>query len=129
MPLPTQTGISETVPASQTPEMDADRTPPPLPPPSKHRPPPIDMDDLPPTPIDRARANLSRRLHVDIVWIEVAEVVLREPNAEDMPCLAGKSVSEELWVNLDEVQWISLSVKGNIHHYIALGDVVIYCDE
>lgn len=117
------------MPASQTPEMDADRTPHPLPPPSKHQPPPIDTDDSPLTPIEMARADLSRRLKVDAVWIEVVEVVTREPNAEDMPCLAGNSVPEELWVNLDEVQWISLSAKGNIHHYIVLGDLIIYCDK
>ena len=36
-------------------------------------------------------ANLSRRLKVDIVRIEVIEVASREPNAEDMPCLASNS--------------------------------------
>lgn len=98
------------------------------PPPSEYHRPPIDKDFLPPTPAETAQADLAHRLHVDIGWIKVTEIVAREPNTEDMPCLARDSVPEGLWMNLDEVQWISLSVKGNVHHYVALGDLVIYCD-
>jgi hypothetical protein len=66
-------------------------------------------------------------LQVDLAWIEVVEVITREPDAEVMPCLAGDAVPEELWANLDEVKWITLSVGGKIHHYLVLEDLTIYC--
>lgn len=126
-PLPTQTGASETAPASETPETPADRATPDVPPPAERRPPAIE-DSSPPTPVEMARSDLAHRLHTDIFLIDVVGVVAREPDVEVMPCLASDAVAERLWANLGEVQWISLSVKGNVHHYVALGDLVIYCD-
>lgn len=75
-----------------------------------------------------ARLDLAHRLNTDIIWIDVVEVVTREPDADIMPCLADETLFRGLRENLGEVQWISLSVKGNIYHYIALGDFIQYCD-
>jgi hypothetical protein len=110
------------------PETPADRATPHVPPPTERRPPPVDLEDAPFTPVAMAQADLSRRLRVDIAWIEVVEVVSREPSAEDIRCLAGDSASEERWANLDKIQRITLSVKGNVHHYVALENLIIYCD-
>lgn len=131
-PIPTQTRFSETEPAGGTPEAPADRVAPDLPTPVEGRPPamPPAVEDIsPPTPVEAARADLAHRLHTDIAWVEVVGVATRAPDAGVMPCLASDAVAEELWVNLSEVEWISLSVKGNVHHYVALGAWVIYCDD
>lgn len=127
-PLSTQTGVSETAPANETPETPVDRVTPDVPLPVERRPPAVE-DHSPPTPVETARVDLAHRLHTDIFLIDVVKVVAQEPDAEVMPCLAGDAVPEELWVSLSEVQWISLSVKGNVHRYVALGDLIIYCGE
>jgi hypothetical protein len=82
-----------------------------------------------PTPAELARADLAYRLNANISLVEVVSVVTREPDGEEMPCLTGDTISEKFWGRVDEVGWITLSVKGNIHHYVALGDVIIYCEE
>jgi hypothetical protein len=128
--FPTQTGISvETVPAAEVVQIPADRATFAIPPSIDHRPPPAVDHHLPPTSVEMARADLAHRLHADVSVIKVTEVGLREPNLEVMPCLADLSRYEELWKNLSEIEWIVLSVKGNIHHYVAVGDLVLYCDE
>jgi len=41
-------------------------------------------------------------------------------------------VFEMLWQDdrvTAQVEWISLSVKGNAHHYAALGDLIVYCGD
>jgi hypothetical protein len=129
-PLPTQTGISvKTVPATEVIQTPADRATFTVPPSIDHQFPPAIDDHLPPTSVETARADLAHRLHTDVSLIKVTEVGLREPDLEVMPCLADLSRYEELWKNLSEIEWIALSVKGNIHHYVAVGDLVLYCDE
>ena len=81
-----------------------------------------------PTPAEFARADLAHRLNADIALVEVVSMVAREPDADEMPCLSDDRVFRDLWVDAESVGWITLSVKGNLHHYVALGDLVIYCD-
>ena len=92
-------------------------------------PPPADEDRSPRLPVESARRDLARRLRVDLALIKVVEAVSQEPDAEVMSCLAGDAASEESWANLDEVQWLSLLVKGNVYHYVVLEVDVIYCGE
>jgi hypothetical protein len=82
-----------------------------------------------PTAIESARADLAHRLNAEVALVEVVSVTTREPEPAKMPCLAEDTVSRRIWGSAEGVTWITLSVKGNIHHYVALGDVVIYCDE
>jgi hypothetical protein len=77
--------------------------------------------------VEGARRDLARRLQVDPVWIEVVEAVTREPDAETMPCLTNGTVPQELWADLDQVQWITLSVKEQVYHYLVLDDFIVYC--
>jgi hypothetical protein len=81
-----------------------------------------------PTPAELARADLAYRLNADIALVEVVSVVTREPDEDEIPCLTSDAIAEDLWGRVEEVRWIALSVKGNVHHYVALGDLVIYCD-
>lgn len=130
-PLPTPVMELKTPPVGEPPEMPADRATHDalsLPPSVGHRPPPAVEDHFPPTPVEMARADLAHRLHTETSLVDVVEAVTREPDVEVMRCL-GDILSEELWSDLSEVEWISLSVKGNVHHYVALGEVVLYCDE
>ena len=92
------------------------------------RPPAIEVYATPP-PAETARADLAHRLHTDIALIQIVQVITREPDADEMPCLAEQSMSQKLWADLNEVQWISLSVKGNIHYYAAMGDLILYCEK
>lgn len=94
---------------------------------SEYRPPAVE-DIATPTPAELARADLAYRLNADIALVEVVSVVTREPDEDEMPCLTSDAIAEDLWGRVEEVRWIALSVKGNVHHYVALGDLVIYCD-
>jgi len=129
-PLPTQTGESDAAPAGETPEAPSKQATPDVSYPAEHWQPPVDVDDSPHTLVGMARDDLAHRLRIDLVWVEVVEVVAREPDAEVMSCLAmGEIYHKDMLTDLGEVQWISLSVKGNIHHYVAFADGVIYCEE
>ncbi len=130
-PLPTQTGESDAAPAGETPEAPSRQATPDVSPAVERQLPPAVETLSPSTPVEAARSDLARRLHVDAFWIEVVEVVVREPDTVVMPCLAEDAAFEKLGEGLDEVrvQWISLSVKGSVHHYVALGDLVVYCGE
>jgi hypothetical protein len=90
--------------------------------------PPAVEDITTPTAAETARADLAHRLNADIALVEVVDVVMRPPERETMSCLADGLVPEELWGRAEEVKWITLSVKGNVYHYVALGDLVVYCD-
>ena len=92
------------------------------------RQPPVDEDTSPIPPVAMARADLARRLKVDMAWIETVEVTTQRDDAQDLLCLTNGSVPESLLANQDLVQWISLSFKGNVH-YIALADLIVYCGQ
>jgi hypothetical protein len=83
----------------------------------------------PSTPVEIARADLAHRLHTDVSLIETIVVTFRAPDLEVMPCLADIEECGPLFGNLNSVQWIALSVKGNDHRYVALGELVLYCEE
>lgn len=104
------------------------RTVPPSPRPTEQRPPAIE-EQATPTPAQMARADLAHRLNADVALIEIVDVSKRAPDPDEMPCLAEGTVPERVWRELEEVEWITLSVKGNRHHYLAWGEVVIYCEE
>lgn len=103
-------------------------TVPPSPRPTEQRPPAIE-EQATPMPVQMARADLARRLNTDIDLIEIVDVSTRAPDPAEMPCLAEGTVPERVWRGLEEVEWITLSVKGNQHHYLAWGEMVIYCEE
>jgi hypothetical protein len=115
------------MPAGETPEPSTDGATPDISPIAGPGQPPADGDYSLYSPVEGARWDLARRLQTDPVWVEVVEVITREPDAEVMSCLSGNAVPEEPWTNLDEVQWISLLVKGNVYHYVVLELDVIYC--
>jgi len=48
---------------------------------------------------------------------------------EPLTCLNASLYSEMLQAHFKEVQWISLSVTGNLYHYVVFGDVIVFCDE
>jgi hypothetical protein len=123
-PLPTQTIPleTETVPVDETPEAPTEQLSP-----GESGQPPVDRDGALRPPVEGARRDLARRLQVDLAWVEVVETVTRQPDAETMPCLTNGTVPEELWANLDQVQWITLSVKQQVHHYLVLDDFIVYC--
>ena len=126
-PFPTQSGNLE--PVTETLDTYKDETSPyvlPLDQP-KQQPPPSGGDP-PRTPVGMAKSDLARRLQVDLAWVEVVEVATREPDEEIVSCLTGDGAYEQLWADLDEVQWITLSVKASLYHYVALVDLVVYCD-
>jgi len=81
-----------------------------------------------PTPVDLARADLAIRLHADIALVELVSLVKGAPDGEAMPCLTDGRLAEELWSRVEEVAWITLSVKGSAHHYVGVGNRVIYCE-
>lgn len=89
--------------------------------------PPAVEDITTPTAVETARADLAHRLNADTDLVEVVDVVVRPPEPETMPCLADEVIPEELWGRAEEVKWMTLSVKGNVYHYVALGDLVSYC--
>jgi len=124
---PIHTEISVTPSASKTPETPTVQATPDAPS-TKERPPAVE-DMSTPAPVETARADLAQRLHTDVARIEVIDVTAREPDIEDMPCLADKPTFEKLGESVEEIQWITLSVKDNIYHYVAWGDQVIYCEE
>ena len=93
------------------------------------RQPPVDVELVPIPSVAMARADLARRLTVDAALIETVQVTSQRSDAPDMPCLTKGSVPESLLVNLDQAQWISLSFKDNVYHYIALADLVVYCGQ
>lgn len=130
-PLPTQTVVlgTEITPVNEAPETPVEQMTPGIPPPAGLRPPPARNDPAPLTPVEMARFDLADRLHTDVTWVQVMGVVTREPDAEVMLCLGDNALFKRLWEDLVDVQvqWISLSVKGNVHHYAALGDLVVYC--
>ncbi len=126
-PLATQTGDSEPPPATETSEMPTNAAVPDTPFPVESEQPPDSERRSPRPPVEGARRDLARRLQVDLALVEVIEAVTQEPDVEMMPCLANGTVTEELWVNLDEVQWITLSVKKQVHHYLVLDDFIVYC--
>ncbi len=133
-PLPTQTIALETaiVPVEGRPETLVEQSTPGAPPPAERQPPPARDDPSPPSPAEMARFDLADYLHTDVAWVQVVDVVVREPDAEVMSCLGNEPLFEKLWGDDQvtvQVDWISLSVKGNIYHYVALGDRVTYCDE
>jgi hypothetical protein len=125
--LPTQPPVSETVPASETSATSTDRAMLSASPPAERMPLAFDDDDSPPTPVEVARANLARRLDVDLAQVEAVEVVPGDVAVEDLQCLADRLLAQRLLAQPGEVQWIHLSVKGNAHYYVALGQLVIYC--
>jgi hypothetical protein len=131
-PLPTQTMTlrTEVAPVNEVPEIPVGQTPSSVPLPAEHRPPPARDDLSLPTPVEMARFDLADRLHTDVTRVQVMGVVTREPDAEVMLCLGDNTLFKRLWEDLVDVQvqWISLSVKGNVHHYAALGGLVIYCE-
>lgn len=90
--------------------------------------PPAVEDIATPTAAETARADLTHRLNTETGLVEVVDVVIRPPEPETMPCLADGVVPEELWRRAEQVKWITLSVKGNVYHYVALGDLVVYCE-
>jgi hypothetical protein len=89
----------------------------------------VDEDTSPIPPVAMARADLARRLKVAMAWIETVEVTTQRDDAQDLLCLTNGSVPESLLANQDLVQWISLSFKGNVYHYIALADLIVYCGQ
>jgi hypothetical protein len=128
--LPTPPRDSGPVSVPETPEASMEEAAPyvlPLDEPEPQQPP---ADDAPArTIVGMARADLARRLGVGLEWVEVVEVTAREPDTEVMLCLAGDATPEPAWADLDEVQWITLSVKGKVYRYVGLVDLVSYCDE
>lgn len=125
--LPTPPGDSGPVSVTETPMGGATPYVLPLAEPELQQPP---ADDAPScTIVGMARADLARRLGVGLEWVEVVAVTAREPDTEVMFCLAGDATPEPAWADLDEVQWITLSVKGKVYRYVGLVDLVSYCDE
>jgi hypothetical protein len=90
--------------------------------------PPAVEDMSTPTPAEMASIDLAHRLNADVQFVEVVEVTTRAPDPDEMVCLTDGSVPEALWTRAETVQWIALSVKGNLYHYVALGDLVVYCE-
>jgi hypothetical protein len=80
-------------------------------------------------PAQSARIDLAARLHTDADLVEILDVTSQKPDPQTMPCLADGSLAEELWSRAETVEWISLSIKGNLYHYLALGDLLLYCEE
>ena len=126
-PLSTRTGVSETVPASEALETPADEATPSVLPPAEYRRPPIDDDESPPTPVEMAKADLARRLNVDVTLIEVVETTVGRATTEDWQCVADESLGQWLLAQGGDVRHIHLSVKGHLYCYLGLGDLVIYC--
>jgi len=97
-------------------------------------PPPIDpypvgdSGNLPFTPAESARVDLARRLNADVALIELAWIVTRSPDPDEMPCLRNNPAVEEVTLAVNEVEWMAFSVKGNLHHYIVVARVPIYCE-
>jgi len=127
--LPTQTRVPEIAPAGEMPETPADGATPFAPAPAEHRPPAFDDDNSLPTPVEIARADLARRLDVDVAQVEVVEVVAGKVVTGYSQCVADNLLAQRLLAQPGEVQWIRLSVKGNAHCYAALGHLVIYCPQ
>lgn len=90
--------------------------------------PPARFERATPTPGETARADLAHRLNADVKLVDIVDVVSRAPEPDGMPCLRDRSIPHEIWSHASEVIWITLSVKGNRYHYLALGDVVVSCD-
>jgi hypothetical protein len=91
--------------------------------------PPVVENVMTPTAAETARVDLAHRLNADAALVDVVDVIMRPPEPETMPCLADGTAPEELWGRAEKVKWITLSVKGNRYHYLALGDLVSYCSE
>jgi hypothetical protein len=127
-PLPTD----EPIQANPTPTIAPDRasaTPTSLPAVDQGLQPPVDVDNVPPVPAQAARFDLARRLRLDARLISVVEITTQVPSPKEMPCLAGGLLDEDLSASGQEVQWITLSAKGKIYHYVALRDLIVYCEE
>ncbi|MCP4540857.1 MAG: hypothetical protein GY832_27285 [Chloroflexi bacterium] len=133
-PRPTQTPPleTETVPVNEATEILGEQPPSIVPPPAEHRPPPSRDDPEPHTLAEMARFDLADRLYTDVDSVQVMGVVTRELDADVMSCIEDEPLFEKLWEDDQgerQVEWISLSVKGNVHHYIVLGDWVAYCGQ
>lgn len=121
--LPSRTPIS-----NEPPQPLAPRSTIPAPTTDESMPPAVE-DVMTPTAAETARADLAHRLNADAALVEVVDAVMRPPEPENMPCLTDGTVPVELWGRAEEVKWITLSVKGNRYHYLALGDLISYCNE
>lgn len=119
--------MPETPLATETSQPSAAHTTPGTPITGESMPPAVE-DIATPTAAETARADLAHRLNTETGLVEVVDVVMRPPEPEIMPCLADGVVPEELWRRAEQVKWITLSVKGNVYHYVALGDLVVYCE-
>jgi hypothetical protein len=126
--VPTATGVVERATVGVKPTATGERIQPLATPEAEVRPPAVENHSTP-APVEMARADLARRLHTDVSLIEMTDMTLRAPDRDLMPCLAYLGEQEGLFGNLSSVQWITLSVKGNDHHYVALGELVLYCEE
>jgi hypothetical protein len=126
--VPTVTESAEGMPVGEQPTATGEWASPLATPGSEVRPPAVESLSTP-APVEMARADLARRLHTDVSLIKEIEVTFRAPDLDVMPCLADIGQHEALFGNLSNVQWITLSVKGNDHHYVALGELVLYCEE
>jgi hypothetical protein len=118
---------TESSPAPTVPQTDTS-TVQPSPRPTEQRPPAVE-EQATPMPAQMARADLARRLNTDTALIEIVDVSTRAPDPAEMPCLADGTVPERVWRGLEEVTWVTLSVKSNRHHYLAWGEMAIYCEE
>lgn len=96
---------------------------------AEYQPPVDDGPSMPLSPAAQARIDLARRLRIDSDRIDVVNVTARELDEAVISCLTRGGGSEKLWADLEEVQWITLAVKDKVHHYVALDELVIYCDE
>jgi len=126
--VPTATESPEETPVGVKPTTTGERALPLATPRGEVRPPAVESLSTP-SPVEMARADLARRLHTDVSLIEKTGLTFRAPDLDGMPCLADIGEQEALFGNLSSVLWITLSVKGNDHHYVALGELVLYCEE
>jgi hypothetical protein len=96
-------------------------------PPAEVQPPVDDGPPVPASPAARARIDLARRLGIDSTQIDVVSVRTREIDEAIISCLTRGAGSEELWSELEAVEWITLAIEGKRYHYVALPDLTIYC--
>jgi hypothetical protein len=82
---------------------------------------------VPASPAARARIDLARRLQVNSAQISVVNVTTRRVDEAVISCLSKGAGSENLWNELEEVQWVTLAIGGKRYHYVALQDLTIYC--
>ncbi len=91
--------------------------------------PPVDVDPGTLNPIARARTDLAGRLRVDAERIELVQAARVDQDAEQVECPAAARLIDSAEGALFEMQYLTFSAKGKIHHYLVTPDLVVYCDE